>query len=343
MNIIAAIYLAIKVHDTPLSLADFVRRIHDKGYRDHLPGAQSLSVEGMKRAEAGLTRTLRFCFEVRHPNAGVEGLELELKGFLRQGLDPTGRAGVARDQLLAVLGMGTDGGEDEKEVEDDAGKGQRLEKAQERVSKALKTTKELLNTTVHKTDAYFLHTPAQILFAALFLADEPLGSWYLGTKLPSTKPKVNGKGQGEEDDVDEADPSLDLTDKVFATVRACAEMLRAARDTKLSDAEVENLKRRLAACHDVLDAPISDADGAADGAQDGAAEEEGQSKTVGKDEAGADSETSRATSVKRNGAEAFESSAEDEDDEDEDVVVRGKKKKKKRRKIEDDDVFGGPL
>lgn len=74
----------------------------------------------------------------------------------------------------------------------------------ERVQLAYSAAREYLDSPALLTDAYFLFTPSQIVFASLQLADPPLADWYLSTKIPASSP---------------------IRPKVLATLRSCGEML----------------------------------------------------------------------------------------------------------------------
>ena len=76
--------------------------------------------------------------------------------------------------------------------------------ARERVQLAYSAARAMLDSPALLTDAYFLFTPSQIVFASLQLADPPLADWYLLMKIPGSSP---------------------IRAKVLATLRSCAETL----------------------------------------------------------------------------------------------------------------------
>jgi cyclin H len=80
------------------------------------------------------------------------------------------------------------------------------------------------------TDVYFLYTPSQILLASMLLADEPLTSFYLITKLPLDSP---------------------TQPKILATLHACAETLASFDQHKvLTKDERAELEKKLDRCRD---------------------------------------------------------------------------------------------
>lgn len=74
----------------------------------------------------------------------------------------------------------------------------------ERIQLAYTAARGMLDSPALLTDAYFLYTPSQIVFASLQIADPPLADWYLKTKVPASSP---------------------ILPKLLATLHACAEML----------------------------------------------------------------------------------------------------------------------
>lgn len=100
----------------------------------------------------------------------------------------------------------------------------------ERVQLAYSAAREYLDSPALLTDAYFLFTPSQIVFASLQLADPPLADWYLSTKIPSSSP---------------------IRPKVLATLRSCAEMLSSfSAGNVLTKDERAALEAKLENCRD---------------------------------------------------------------------------------------------
>lgn len=353
----------MKVHDLPYELSTFVERVRDKGAREKLYGATGLSIEGMKRTEQALTRTLRFCFDVRHAGDGVRGLGLDFNALLSED-GATGphsaRRAQLRAELLKLRQVGDedgddDGNEGEYNTTDSASNSAALV-AQARIHKALTSTASLLAQPIHATDAYFLYTPAQILLAALMIADEKLAEWYLGTKF--SMPSANGdahsdvkaesnEGEGRPDMKIENDPIFTLRDKVFTTTRSCAELLRAKlapqTSVKVDENEVKSLEARLGAIQALLSAPVPSTSSSSRTTNAQAETNINGASSLGVPDIGSEdnSEASRGTSVKRGGATAGFSSSDDEDEDE--VVGLGAKGRRKKRRVEDDDVFGPML
>lgn len=276
MTILASLYLAMKVHDLPYDLSSFVDRVRDKGAREKLHGATALSIEGMKRTEQALTRMLRFCFDVRHAGDGVKGLELDLHALLRDdgGKGPhKARRAQLRTELLRLCNAKDEAGtatataitNGEEHINADT---VALKAAQTRIQKALISATSLLLQPIHATDAYFLYTPSQILFAALMITDHELAEWYLGSKFPvptangaayadggagvgtgagtvseagagdGTNGDSNGHSDGDGNGTkageqnaetkNESDHIFTLRDRVSSTIHSCAELLRSS-------------------------------------------------------------------------------------------------------------------
>jgi cyclin H len=100
----------------------------------------------------------------------------------------------------------------------------------ERVQLAYSAARAMLDSPALLTDAYFLFTPSQIVFASLQLADPPLADWYLSMKIPTSSP---------------------IRPKVLATLRSCAETLSSFRQSDvLSKDERAALEAKLEKCRD---------------------------------------------------------------------------------------------
>lgn len=233
--LLASVYLAMKVHDEYISLSDFVARIHDKGAREGLRGAGEVTVDSMKKAEATLTRTLRFCFEVRHASLGLRGLELELN-VLANGKGEGSVAELTKQFLNLVT---TTSVPKDITISDAEAEQLKLRSLRSRVGDALNATAVTLKTVVHTTDVYFLYTPSQILFAALMMADETLCLWYLATKFPTPLDASSNDTEGGRQ------CAFEMRDKVFATIRSCMEVLTAAQADQVDKAEQAALKELL--------------------------------------------------------------------------------------------------
>lgn len=97
--------------------------------------------------------------------------------------------------------------------------------------------REYLKTSALITDVYFHFTPSQIMMAALLIADQELLEWYTSTKFP----------------VDDS-TAAKMKEKIMATVRKCADMLRTVEpkvDADLPPAEkkeISALSKKLRKC-----------------------------------------------------------------------------------------------
>lgn len=101
-----------------------------------------------------------------------------------------------------------------------------------RISKAHHTSRELLKSPAQMTDAYFLYTPSQIWFAALYLADRPLAEFYFDYKigLPSEEDgsantSNDGAVAGDADANTDTDPLRPLRSLILQKIKSCAELL----------------------------------------------------------------------------------------------------------------------
>ena len=102
--------------------------------------------------------------------------------------------------------------------------------ARERVQLAYSAARAMLDSPALLTDAYFLFTPSQIVFASLQLADPPLADWYLLMKIPGSSP---------------------IRAKVLATLRSCAETLSSFKQSDvLSKDKRAALEEKLEKCRD---------------------------------------------------------------------------------------------
>lgn len=142
--------------------------------------------------EYTIVQALRFNFDVRHPFRGLKGAQLELADMAKGTYAPLPHeertTQELQSQMLEVLG-GAEG-------------------ADRRLGNVYTHAKYMLSMGAQMTDAYFLYTPSQIMLSALLLADEPLTTLYLSTKVPTSSP---------------------ISEKLFKTLRACASLLSSHR------------------------------------------------------------------------------------------------------------------
>jgi cyclin H len=104
--------------------------------------------------------------------------------------------------------------------------GNRPANMEQRAKNAYMKATEYLRTSALLTDVYFHFTPSQIMMASLLIADRDLTEWYLAAKFPSTSQE-----------------SVGMKAKVLATLRWCADMLKAV-DPSLEPSAVEKKELR---------------------------------------------------------------------------------------------------
>lgn len=205
-----AVYLAMKSENEFHSVRSFAEKL------------PNVTTEDILAPEFLLTQGLRFTFDVRHPFHGLEGGFMELLAFTNGkgtgGLSVQKSAKEPLDDMLAINPA--------------PDTGVRATTAKEMVARCQSShgkVKELLKTSAILTDAYFLYTPSQIWLSALFLVDEPLARFYLGTKIPATS---------------------DMRPKLFTTLRQCAELLKSspAEPDKEAKKELKRILKKLAQC-----------------------------------------------------------------------------------------------
>ncbi|KAK3053966.1 hypothetical protein LTR09_005246 [Extremus antarcticus] len=211
------LYLACKVEGTHMGLAEFARRISTEG-------------EQVLAGEYKVMQALRFTLEVRQPFRGLKGVLMEMLNGAE------GRVGVidgledgrgVAETMRSLPGPG-DGDRTKWTPPADGSVGMRH--VQDRIQSAYSAARILLETPASLTDVYFLYTPSQLLLAALQLADSPLTSFYLSTKLAIESP---------------ARP------KILATISSCADMLASFDQSQvLTKDERAELEAKLEKCRD---------------------------------------------------------------------------------------------
>ena len=199
----SALFLSTKTENHYISLKSFVSK---------LPKTTS---DDVVAPEFLLTQGLRFTFDVRHPQRGLEGGFMELLaisvGTYQASVGPELSAKSLQQQMLAL---------------DSPVKGQPKATSsvdlKARIQTAHGRAKETLKTSALLTDAYFLYTPAQIWLAAFFAADEPLAQFYISLKLPS---------------------SGGIISKLMVTLKACTNMFKSSPSIQPGEAEIKELTR----------------------------------------------------------------------------------------------------
>ena len=199
----SALFLATKTENHYTSLKTFVSKL------------PKTSAEDVVAPEFLLTQGLRFTFDVRHPQRGMEGGSMELMALATATYQPITQFSVFPTKLQ----------QDMLELEPVAGERPKPKSSDEvktRIMTALSKTKDMLKTSALLTDAYFLYTPSQIWLSCLLIADEPLTMFYLDVKIPyseSFKPKL------------------------IMTLKDCSEMIRSSPPIKPEESEMKEFKR----------------------------------------------------------------------------------------------------
>ncbi|KAK5125554.1 hypothetical protein LTR85_000665 [Meristemomyces frigidus] len=194
------LFLACKTEATHMTLSEYARRI-------------STDPDAILAPEYKVMQALRFTLDVRQPYKGLKGVLMELLNMANgmvgeiEGVESKGAQALQQD-MLAI----------EKPPKDaqtpwtaPAGTVQ-VKHLADRINAAYSAARQLLDKPALLTDVYFLYTPSQLLLAALHLADAPLTSFYLTTKLPLSSP---------------------VRPKILATVHTCASVLSSFSDNQI--------------------------------------------------------------------------------------------------------------
>ena len=200
----SALYLSTKTESNYTSLPKFVAKL------------PKTTAEDVIAPEFLLTQGLRFTFDVRHPQRGLEGIYMELVAMstgTHQSPPGSNASPNSLQQDMIQLEPAATGASKAKSPSD----------LLPRIEKALHgQVKDILRTSALLTDAYFLFTPAQILLSAFLMADEPLARFYLSLKFPA---------------------SSGVPSKLMATLRACIAILTSSPSVKPGQIELEELRR----------------------------------------------------------------------------------------------------
>ena len=199
----SAIFLATKTENHYVSLKSFVEKI------------EKLTAEDVVAPEFLITQGLRFTFDVRHPQRGLEGGFMELTAMARGDGTAGPQAGISPQDLQKKI-------LDLKSAAPEAPKSKSTTEVINRIRAAHSKAKDILKTSALLTDAYFLYTPSQIWLSALLMADEPLAHFHISTKFPA---------------------SSSIMPKVIKTLEECASMLRSAPSAAPEKAEVAELTK----------------------------------------------------------------------------------------------------
>jgi cyclin H len=215
------LFLATKTEAIHLPLKDFVEQMKK------VPGMKKLTEDEVLAPEFIITQGLRFAFDVRHPFRALKGAFLELLSLVnlvKGSKAPAwifGSPETLSRQLLDLPKVdGTSSSRRATPLE-----------FEKRVKAAYEAATTRLESDAVISDAYFLFTPSQIMFASLWLADPPLTEFYL-----SMKTNLNNT-------------SLGSKPKILMTIKDCAQLLKdhASQSGTLYE-EARELDRKLHLC-----------------------------------------------------------------------------------------------
>lgn len=198
----SVIFLATKTENHYIPLQKFVSQY---------PKA---TAETVIAPEFLLTQGLRFTFDVRHPQRALEGGYMELVAWANGRGSGLNSGSISPSVQTGMLGL--------KPVKHGAAKAKLVADVVNRTQAAYNKAKDILKTSALLTDAYFLFTPSQIWLAALLLADEPLGKFYIDNKVPL---------------------STGIRPRLINTLKSCCETLESSPSAEPDKEEMEQLTK----------------------------------------------------------------------------------------------------
>jgi cyclin H len=210
---------------------------HHMSAEKYAAGLNKTTTDQVLAPEYLIVQALRFTFDVRHPFRGRKGGHMEMISMAQgKGVAPPmcGKTSIELQADMLHLPIKPAGPHNRMTPRD----------LESRITDAYTKASRILKTAAILTDAYFLYTPSQIWLSAHLIADEPLTTFYISTKFPSS-----------------SDPTYV---KLVNTLRACAKLLQSHRsmsqvksseeETKSAEAkeqaEVQQLIKKLRHCRD---------------------------------------------------------------------------------------------
>jgi cyclin H len=185
---VTALYLACKTESHHLSVRRFVSLLNP------IKGLESLTADEVLAPEYILTQGLRFTFDVRHPFRALKGAFVELQLLLNYARGDTLPEAWRIEKPKSGKAPKVDGQVDVQRYLLDKYQSPVLFAA--RIEKAYGKARDLLHKEALVTDVYFLYTPSQIMFSALYFADAALVRDLLALRLrlplPSSTPTPAG-------------------------------------------------------------------------------------------------------------------------------------------------------
>jgi cyclin H len=213
------LFLACKTEATHMTLSEYARRI-------------STDPEQVLAPEYKVMQALRFTLDVKQPFRGLKAVLMELLN-LADGLVgpiPGTEEQDGRTLLSQMMQLPFPQEDNKTEWVPPASGTMEPKHLTNRIQAAYSSARAFLDAPALLTDTYFLYTPSQILLASMLLADEPLTSFYLSTKLPLTS---------------------DIRPKILATIRSCAKMMGSFSQATLLTKEARaELEKKLDRCRD---------------------------------------------------------------------------------------------
>ncbi|MCJ1286739.1 hypothetical protein MMC26_006085 [Xylographa opegraphella] len=199
----SALFLSTKTENHYISLKNFVAKL------------PKTTAEDVVAPEFLLTQALRFTFDVRHPQRGLEGGFMELLAISTATYHPPpGSRASSKSLQQEMLQLApSENGKPKARSADDL---------KIRIQIAHGKAKETLKTSALLTDAYFLYTPSQLWLSAFLKADEQLAKFYLQTKFFGS----------------EGVPS-----RLLSTFQGCVALLAQSPSVKPGEVEIKELTR----------------------------------------------------------------------------------------------------
>lgn len=221
------LFLATKTDNHYISLNKFASKLYGS------------SPEAVKAPEFTLVQGLRFSFDVRHPNRGLEGGFMELQAMLQGRYEPRPLSPLSPQSIAeAILTVPSTDPSTPWEPSI-VGVGKRLQAAHQKASYLLKTSALL-------SDAYFMYTPAQIWLSAFQAADQPLAEFYLRTIVSGLE--LSQQANDSKQDLYRSNPQWsndDISQKlspVLAALEGCKQLLISKDAAKMNEEERKELK-----------------------------------------------------------------------------------------------------
>jgi len=249
-----ALFLACKTEATHMTLSEYARRI-------------ATEPDNILAPEYKLMQALRFTLDVRQPYKGLKGVLMEM---LNMAAGMTGEvAGVetkgATELQNEMRELARPPGDARTAWKAPSSGPSDVKHVGARIEAAYSAARIILDGPALLTDAYFLYTPAQILLAALQIADPPLTAFYLSTKLPRAS---------------------ENSAKILATIHSCAELMAAFSESHvMSKDERAEMEDRLERCRDPTTKDLVEAHLAAKRGSDSDQEERARKKKDAREKA----------------------------------------------------------